>query len=156
MKSLFLRNLFFTILQPGIVVGLVPFLILKFESLAKIPDFGLYQFFGGLIFLIGLVIMLKCIVRFATEGKGTLSPADQTKELVLGDLYRYSRNPMYVGVLLILIGEGIFFTSLTLIAYALVTYAGFDLFIKLVEEPRLKKDFGDGYEAYCEKVRRWV
>ena len=156
MKSLFLRNLFFTILQPGAVAGLLPFIILKMEGRTFFSEFGLYQFFGLLIFLVGFGVMLNCIYRFATEGKGTLSPADQTQELVIKGLYQYSRNPMYVGVLLILIGEGIFFTSLALISYALVTYAGFDLFIKLIEEPRLKKDFGEGYEAYCEKVRRWI
>lgn len=156
MKSLFLRNLFFTILQPGLVAGLIPFLIFQFEGRTLDSNLNLYHFFGGLIFLIGFYVMLNCINRFATEGKGTLSPADQTKELVAGGLYKYSRNPMYVGVLLILIGEGLFFTSINLIAYALVVYAGFDLFIKLVEEPRLKKDFGEDYEAYCEKVRRWI
>ena len=63
---------------------------------------------------------------------------------------------MYVGILMILFGESLFFTSLTLLGYTLIVYAGFDLFIKLIEEPRLKIDFGENYEDYREKVRRWV
>lgn len=156
MNSLFLRNLFFTLLQPGIVAALIPFLILKVDPPQPYISFEIYHFFGGLFFLIGLFVMLKCINRFASEGKGTLSPADPTQELVLGGLYRYSRNPMYVGVLFILLGEAFVFRQISLIAYTLIVFAGFDLFIKLIEEPRLKKDFGEKYEVYCEKVRRWI
>ncbi len=159
MLSLFIRNLIFTILQPGIVAGLIPYLILG----DKVNDIFVQQLFspelhnsGIIIFLIGLVIMLTCIINFAVKGKGTLSPADPTKKLVISGLYRFSRNPMYVGVTLILIGEAIFFQSVQLLIYSLLVFLAFNIFTILVEEPRLKKDFGEEYNRYCKKVSRWI
>lgn len=158
MVSLFFRNLFFTILQPGIVVGLIPFLIVngKEKEIFDQP-WKFHHYSGAMIFSIGFVIMIICIINFAVQGRGTLSPADPTKKLVVAGLYRFSRNPMYVGVTMILIGEAIFFQSILLLwVYSLVVFVAFNLFIILVEEPRLRKDFGKEYNEYCKKVRRWI
>ena len=152
MTSLYLRNLLFTILQPGIVAGLIPYLI---EKEANIGAWGLAQFAGLLVALAGLAVMLACIFRFATEGQGTLSPADPTKKLVTGGLYQFCRNPMYVGVMGILIGEALFFSSPALRIYALLVFGAFNLFILFHEEPRLKRDFGEAYSNYCKRVGRW-
>ena len=100
--------------------------------------------------------MLICIISFAVKGRGTLSPADPTKKLVVTGLYRYSRNPMYIGVVMILTGEAIFFQSVSLWIYLLVVIIAFNIFILLHEEPRLQKDFGEEYKKYCQKVRRWI
>jgi len=154
--SLFLRNLFFTILQPGMVAGLIPYWILgkKVEdTLAQ--TFNLYQYLAALLLVIGFAIMITCIIGFAIYGSGTLSPADPTKKLVIKGLYRYSRNPMYVGVMLMLIAESIFFQSVTLWRYTLFIFVAFYVFILIHEEPRLKRDFGDEYNQYIKKVRRW-
>ena len=157
MLSLFLRNLFFTILQPGVVAGLIPYLILrnKVDEPFNGP-FNFYKVIGTLFVLIGLVIIFDCIIRFAVQGKGTLSPADPTQKLVIKGLYKFSRNPMYIGVLMILIGEAIFFQSNNLWIYALFIFSMFYLFVLLVEEPRLRRDFGEEYDQYCQKVRRWI
>jgi protein-S-isoprenylcysteine O-methyltransferase Ste14 len=157
MLSLLLRNLFFTLLQPGVVAGLVPYLLLRsrWGVLMDMP-FTILQYIGILLFATGLAIMLDCILRFALEGKGTLSPVDPTRELVASGLYRFSRNPMYVGVMLMLFGESVFSQSIYLSLYSLFIFILFNLFIILVEEPRLKRDFGDAYEQYSEKVRRWI
>lgn len=157
MLSLLIRSLFFTILQPGVVVGLIPYLLLRFESRAFLPDsWTLWQYAGAAVFFPGLLILLSCIVRFMTEGKGTISPLDPTKRLVIRGLYKYSRNPMYLGVMLALIGEAVFWQSLILAFYAAIVFAAFNLFIILHEEPRLRRDFGGEYEAYLQKVRRWL
>lgn len=157
MTSLLLRNLFFTILQPGMVAGFIPYWIVRNE-LAQILEkpTGVFQFIGILLFAIGFIVTIACILRFAFEGKGTLSPADETKQLVIGGLYRYSRNPMYVGVMLMLIGEALFTGSQNLWIYALFIFTCFYVFILVHEEPRLQKDFGDQYSAYRKKVRRWL
>jgi protein-S-isoprenylcysteine O-methyltransferase Ste14 len=157
MTSLFLRNLFFTILQPGVVAGLVPYFIVR-DKIGGIPslNFAWFHFLGILIFSIGLFVTLHCITRFAIDGKGTLSPADPTKKLVIKGLYKYTRNPMYVGVMLILIGEAIFFASLHLLIYSGFVFAAFVLFVIYFEEPRLQRDFGQEYEDYKRRVRRWV
>lgn len=152
-----LRNLIFVILQPGIVAGLAPYFIAG-SSLENTfaNDFLLHHFVGLLLFLFGASILLHCVTRFAIDGHGTLSPADPTIRLVTSGLYKYSRNPMYVGVMLILIGEVVFIQSAELLLYVVAICVLFSLFIKYHEEPRLRKDFGQDYEMYCNKVRRWV
>ena len=157
MLSLFFRNLFFTILQPGLVAGLFPYLILgkSFQKPFAQP-FQLPQYLGAILFIFGLVIMLNCIIRFAIEGRGTLSPVDPTKKLVVKGLYKFSRNPMYIGVMIILVGEIIFFSSYNLGVYTLFILLAFSLFIILIEEPRLRRDFGNDYHEYCKRVRRWL
>jgi protein-S-isoprenylcysteine O-methyltransferase Ste14 len=157
MLSLLLRNLFFTVLQPGVVVGLIPYLLLRNTDKAFFPDpWTLWQYAGALIMIPGFLILMACILRFATEGRGTISPLDPTQKLVVKGLYSYSRNPMYVGAMLVLIGAAVFWQSLVLAGYAAVVFTGFNLFIIFHEEPRLKRDFGTEYELYLQKVRRWL
>jgi len=155
--SLFLRNLFFTILQPGVVAGLIPFLLARknFEN-AFAGAFHVQHGVGMFVFLAGVTITLHCIANFAIHGRGTLSPADPTQRLVISGLYKFSRNPMYVGVMLTLIGEAIFTQSVDLWGYSLTVFTAFNLFIIFREEPRLKKDFGTSYHEYCKTVRRWI
>lgn len=157
MVSLLLRNLFFTVLQPGVVAGLVPYLILRSSGRPIVLiEWAFLHLVGILLIAVGIGIALACILRFATDGKGTLSPLDPTRKLVIKGLYRYSRNPMYVGVMSILIGEALFYSSLWLAVYALVVFTAFHLFIHLHEEPRLRRDFGKEYDTYRENVRRWI
>jgi len=157
MLSLLLRNLFFTLLQPGIVAGLVPYWILRGKAKHILAQpLHWQQYTGALVCLVGFMVMLSCIINFAVKGRGTLSPADPTKHLVISGLYKHSRNPMYIGVTLILVGEAIFFKSAALWKYVAVVFATFYAFILLHEEPRLKKDFGESYLQYCKKVRRWI
>lgn len=157
MLSVFLRNLLFTILLPGIVAGYVPILILGNNAIKTLEGpMPVTRYTGAMIFLAGLTILLNCIYRFAVEGRGTLAPIDKTKNLVTSGLYRYSRNPMYLGVLLILIGEAVFFRSSGLWIYLSCVFIAFNIFIIVIEEPRLKDDFGNQYAAYRNKVRRWL
>src|ERR1043165_1790670 len=91
--SLALSTIFFTALQPGLVTGYFPWLIAKEGFVEKLTQpFGLQQHLGIAIGVVGFVIMMSCIVRFAVEGMGTLSPADPTTRLVIRGLYKYSRN----------------------------------------------------------------
>ncbi len=157
MISLLFRNLFFTILQPGLVAGLFPYLLLKLEGKIFLQNtWTIWQFAGIIMMFSGFFVLIICILRFATEGKGTLSPIDPTKNLVAKGLYRYSRNPMYVGVISLLLGEAVFWQSFVLVGYAVVVFIVFNLFIRFHEEPRLKRDFGFEYEQYLQKVRRWL
>lgn len=157
MLSLFIRNLFFTILQPGLVAGLIPLWIIGVKADNIFGNvWQWHHYIGTVIFLIGFIIMLWCIISFAFKGRGTLSPVDPTKKLVISGLYYFSRNPMYLGVILILIGEAIFFQSANLWGYLLFVFIIFHLFVIYIEEPRLRKDFGEEYSLYCQKVRRWV
>ena len=155
--SLFLRNLFFTILQPGIVAGLIPFLLIKRSLNTTLEQpFQFYHFLGMLVFIVGFLLMMICIINFAIRGKGTLSPADPTKRLVIVWPYTFSRNPMYLGVMMILIGEGIFFQSVAVGIYSLIIFMSFYMFVINFEEPRLRETFGEEYDRYVKKVRRWI
>ena len=155
--SLFFRNLVFTILQPGIVAILIPYLLSgKSIKSAFGQHFLTHHFLGLTIFAVGLVLMLICIVNFAIRGKGTLSPVDPTKKLVISGPYRFSRNPMYIGVTMMLIGGSIFFRSYVLAVYALLIFIAFYIFIVFFEEPRLQDEFGREYNEYAKKVRRWL
>lgn len=156
MLSLLLRNLFFTFLQPGVVVVLVPYLILKYTEREIVPSsWGTTHFIGAVLMIVGAIIAGLCIFRFATEGKGTISPLDPTRKLVIRGLYKYSRNPMYVGAMLALTGEVVFYLSLALAIYSAAVFIVFSLFIILHEEPRCRRDFGDEYNEYCRRVGRW-
>lgn len=109
-----------------------------------------------LLFFTGLGLLCYCIVLFIVHGKGTLSPADPTRQLVVTGVYSYTRNPMYLAVTLMLAGEALYFSSGVLLVYAVAVFIAFNLFIVLHEEPRLRRDFGDQYTAYTDKVRRWL
>jgi protein-S-isoprenylcysteine O-methyltransferase Ste14 len=157
MVSLFFRNLLFTVLQPGIVVGLLPYLILRHgaaNSWAAASTTRHYIALG--MFAVGLLVLLACIVGLAVRGRGTLSPADPTQRLVVRGLYRYSRNPMYVGVMLMLLGGCLFFLHNGLWLYTLAVFVLFNGFIRYFEEPRLMRDFGNDYAIYRRRVRRWL
>lgn len=156
MRSLILKNIFYTILQPGLVCIGIPWMILgnPLELISKISGYFLVG--GSAIIVSGVSILFYSIYLFATLGQGTLSPLEPTKNLVFYGFYKYSRNPMYVGVILILLGECLLFQNLTLLNYSLAVFILFNLFIIFVEEPRLHRDFGESYLNYCKKVRRWL
>ena len=137
-------------------MGLIPYYLLRHRlHLILDEDFGVLSYLGLIAMVFGLLIVLYCIYRFIVEGKGTLSPADQTKALVVKGLYKYSRNPMYVGVLLTLLGEVIFTSSTRLLIYTVIVAIGFHLFVIFIEEPRLTRDFKADYLQYMNKVKRW-
>jgi protein-S-isoprenylcysteine O-methyltransferase Ste14 len=157
MLSLLLRNAFYTILQPGLVAGVIPYFILGSDRVTQLIEQSMQgvQVISCIVIVVGFIVMILCILRFAMEGRGTLSPVDPTKKLVIHGLYRYSRNPMYVGVMLMLIGEALY-SGRGLWIYTTIIFASFNIFIFIHEEPRLRKVFGEEYQQYCHKVRRWL
>jgi protein-S-isoprenylcysteine O-methyltransferase Ste14 len=155
--SLLLRNLFYAIVQPGLVVVFIPWFLLHYGDYEPVSlPLSFWRYAGLAVFCLGAVVLLDCILRFALQGGGTLSPIDPTKKLVTAGFYRYSRNPMYLAVIAMLAGEAIFFHSGMLWAYLAVMFVLFNTFIHLVEEPRLRREFGEAYAEYCDKVGRWV
>ena len=108
------------------------------------------------VIAVGVAILASCIVGFAVKGKGTLAPVDPPRKLVTAGLYRFVRNPMYVGGLLVLLGQAIYFQSTALLLYALGWWLAVHLFIVLYEEPHLKSIFGSDYDEYRRTVSRWI
>ncbi len=149
---LLLKNLLFTVVVPGTVAVYVPYLIAPDRP----PEPGPTLAVAILFFLAGVTIYAWCVWDFASFGRGTPAPVDAPKRLVIRGLYRYTRNPMYVGVLTIIAGWAIAFQSLALVLYAVVVWAGFQAFIILYEERHLRRVFGAEYEAYLQRVSRWL
>ena len=144
-----LKSLLFLIVAPGMVAGYIPLALLR-----KGPqvETGSFAYLAFPLWLIGGVILLWSFWNFLIEGRGTPAPIDPPKELVAVGFYRYVRNPMYVGVLLILIGHFLWFKNVGLIVYTAVAFLIVHLFVTLYEEPTLRRKFGAGYEEYLKKV----
>ena len=153
---LFLRSLFFALLLPGSVTLLIPYFILSGPRGVPVPQRSPIQFFPLAVILAGAAILIRCIAEFARLGRGTLAPVDPPKDLVIQGLYRYVRNPMYVGVLLVLLGESALFWSRAMLTYSAVWFLIVNLFVILYEEPALQRRFGDSYDQYRRAVGRWI
>src|SRR5262245_36388559 len=151
-----LKTLIFTILVPGTVTIYIPYLLLSSADAAQRLPLGVFRYLGVIPILIGATIYFWCAWDFTFTGRGTPAPIDPPKELVAKGLYQYVRNPMYVGVLLILLGEAWFFGSSSLLGYAAILFVCFHLFVLLYEEPALKRRFGESYQRYCETTPRWI
>jgi protein-S-isoprenylcysteine O-methyltransferase Ste14 len=153
--SLALKSSVITFLMPGTVVVVIPYFILDQKGISGFPPLSAATVIATVTGLTGLAILLHCVMGFAVYGKGTLAPIDPPKTLVVHGLYRYNRNPMYVGVLSVLLSESLFFESTGLLLYAAVAFLFFNCFVMLYEEPHLRSLFGASYEKYCSKVPRW-
>jgi protein-S-isoprenylcysteine O-methyltransferase Ste14 len=151
-----LKNIVFTILVPGTVTILIPYWIVTRSSVAMPSPWGMPQSLALVPALLGVSVYVRCVWDFASVGRGTPAPIDPPKVLVVRGLYRYVRNPIYLGVLLVLLGEAVFLESWALVRYAIAMFVIFHLFVVLYEEPSLRRKFGESYERYCRSVRRWI
>jgi len=111
--------------------------------------------FGLVLIAFGTFALLWCVRDFYVSGKGTLAPWSPPRELVVVGLYRYSRNPMYVAVALILLGWAVSFFSVGLLIYALAVAVAFQLRVVFGEEPWLARTHGAAWQRYTRRVRRW-
>ena len=109
-----------------------------------------------LLLLLGTFLFAVTVYLFISEGRGTLAPWDPTQQLVTAGPYRFVRNPMISGVLMILVAEALLLGSLVLLAWALTFFAINHVYFLLSEEPKLAKRFGNEYVRYCERVPRWL
>jgi protein-S-isoprenylcysteine O-methyltransferase Ste14 len=154
-RQVALRSLVFTFLVPGTVGGYLPYAILRGSGATLAESTGLLVL--GVIGLVaGLAIYGWCVTDFALAGHGTPAPIDPPTELVVRGLYRFARNPMYVGVLTVIAGQAALFASYRLALYAIVVFAVFNLFVIGYEEPVLRRSFDGAYERYCATVPRWL
>ena len=150
-----LRSLLWTILLPGVIVGYVPW---RFFGLGRagLDVFDPMSLPGLLCIGLGAGLLAACIVEFARSGRGTLSPADPPRHLVVRGLYRHVRNPMYLSVTVIILGEALLARSSALGIYWGTWFLGANLFVIGYEEPTLRRRFGGSYVEYTRQVGRWV
>jgi protein-S-isoprenylcysteine O-methyltransferase Ste14 len=147
---LFLRALVAFLVLPAIVGGLFPWLILGGDHSRTAGTA-----WGWPILSFGAIVLLWCVGEFYVTGKGTLAPWDPPKKLVTAGLYRFVRNPMYIGVLGFVLGWSLIAGSLRMTEYAVLLAIGFHLRVILYEEPTLARLFGADWEQYRTKVNRW-
>lgn len=148
-----LKTILFTVLVPGTVTLLIPsWLAGGFRR----PEGGPLMWPGVVIFLLGAAIYFRCAWEFAVRGLGTPAPIAPTKFLVTTALHRYVRNPMYIGVFAVLLGEAVTFRSVVLLGYAAFFCVPVQLFVVFYEEPTLRRQFGESYEEYRRSVPRWI
>jgi protein-S-isoprenylcysteine O-methyltransferase Ste14 len=148
-----LKTILFTIFVPGTVLGLVPRWLL---GGFPFPEPGPLTWLGVIIFLVGAAIYFRCAWEFAVRGLGTPAPIAPTKFLVTTALHRYVRNPMYIGVFGVLLGEMVTFRSVVLLEYGAFFCLAVQLFVLFYEEPTLRRQFGESYEEYRRTVPRWI
>ena len=155
-----IRGTVFTVLVPGTIAAYVP---LRMAERLTVPG-GLWNA-GWLVMAVGLAGYAWCLLGFLTSG-GT--PAifftwpvraligEEPHRLVEGGLYRVSRNPMYVSVLLVIFGQALRFASRSIAEYGLMVWLGFHLVVVLLEEPHLREERGPAYDEFCRRVPRWI
>lgn len=150
----YLRALLFVIFVPGTFLAVIPYFLL---ALGKgVFEIGMLRWFGIVPLVLGGVILLWCVWNFARIGRGTPASIDPPKVLVKRGMYRFTRNPMYVGALAALGGEALLFQSLVLLGLAIFMGLIVHLFVVFYEEPVLRRKFGNAYEEYRRSVPRWI
>jgi len=152
---LFLRSLLWTVLLPGLYAFYVPWRFFGLSDVRLDPGNPLHLI-GAISMAIGAALLATCIWEFAHSGRGTLAPVDPPRELVVKGLYRYVRNPMYLSVTLIVLGEVLLTRSVGLLLYWVIWFIAVNLFVVGYEEPALRRRFGQSYDGYTRRVGRWL
>jgi protein-S-isoprenylcysteine O-methyltransferase Ste14 len=140
----------------GSVTIFFPYLLLRADLRFFSGELGAFRWLGIVPIAVGGLAILGSGWALTVAGKGTPAPFDPPQEFVCKSLYRFVRNPMYLGDLLVLVGESLLFESVILSIYALLMLCVFHLFVVLHEEPTLKRKFGESYERYRRVVPRWM
>jgi protein-S-isoprenylcysteine O-methyltransferase Ste14 len=150
--SAVLGSVLFLIVAPGVVAGLIPYALGGWQGASPLALRAL----GAVVIALGLALLLECFGRFAFLGRGTPAPLAPPRRLVVSGPYRRVRNPMYVAVVAIILGEAALFADLRLLGYAAVVWLVTHLFVLAYEEPTLKRSFPADYPTFFAAVPRWI
>jgi protein-S-isoprenylcysteine O-methyltransferase Ste14 len=145
----------FFALAPGVVAGLVPWWLTGWGVEEPLPYWTPLRVVGIALVVAGLIVLVQAFVRFVVEGIGTPAPVAPTEQLVVGGLYRYVRNPMYLAVLSVIVGQALALGQLALLPYAALVAVAFAAFVHWYEEPTLHRQFGVEYDEYRAAVPGW-
>ena len=144
-KKATVGSVVFFIVGPGVVVGLVPWLLTRWQVQKPLPYWVPIQVLGVLLIVTGLIVLVHSFVLFFVEGLGTPAPLFPPERLVIDGLYRYVRNPMYVALLAVIIGQGMVLGQLILLLYAAIVWLVTAAWVRWYEEPALTRRFGKDY-----------
>jgi protein-S-isoprenylcysteine O-methyltransferase Ste14 len=147
-----LGSALFFLVAPGSTAGLVPWLITGWES--DVPDWA--RVLGGALTVAGGLVVIAAFAQFVVEGRGTPAPPAPTETLVVGGLYRWVRNPMYVGVAGAIAGQALLFASVGVGLWLAAFVLAVTTFVMVYEEPTLRRTYGSSYADYARNVHRWL
>src|SRR5882724_6523705 len=150
--SAMIGSALFFVLAPCMVAGWVPWWISRWTVLPPLLGFVLLRILGGVLILAGLPVLVDSFVRFAVEGLGTPAPVFPTKHLVITGWYRYVRNPMYVAVVSIILGQGLLFGNVRVLEYGALAWLLAHVFVLAYEEPTMRATFGEEYQCFRANV----
>jgi len=151
-----IKTLVFIVVVTGFAIVVIPIFLAGLPLPWSALKLGIFRFTGIIPIIAGSFLYLWCAFDFTFTGKGTPVPIDPPKKLVVNGAYRFVRNPMYIGIMMILIGESVLFESAVLLLYGIACFAGFCLFVGFYEEPVLKRKFNRSYIDYCHNVPGWI
>jgi protein-S-isoprenylcysteine O-methyltransferase Ste14 len=146
----------FVAILPATVIVLGPYWITGWRLGEPFLGTSLTRWLGALLIVVALPVFVSFLGRFVFEGRGTPAPVAPTERLVVGGPFRWTRNPGYVAVDAMLMGQGLVLGSPAVLAYAVLIALAFHVFVLLYEEPTLRHTYGQEYEAYCRRVPRWI
>ena len=146
----------FLLIAPGTVAGYVPWRISGWRIQTPLPHYLPLRWLGVLLIVAGLPLLFDSFARFALTGIGTPAPVFPTRHLVVSGLYRYVRNPMYLAVAAVTLGQGLLLGDVRVLEYGVLVCLGFHVFVVFYEEPVLRRSFGAEYETFCAHVGRWA
>jgi protein-S-isoprenylcysteine O-methyltransferase Ste14 len=146
----------FLVLAPGTVAVLAPWWINGWQVHAHFAGLTPLRVLGALLIAAGAAVLLDSFARFAWQGIGTPAPIYPTRHLVVRGFYRYVRNPIYVSLLLIIVGQALVFADVSLVIYAFCAWLATHLFVLFYEEPKLRRSFPGDYARFTAHVPRWI
>ena len=148
-----LGSVLFLVIAPGTIAGLIPYGLTGWRMApAPLP----VRVLGGLLVAAGLALLLECFGRFAVQGRGTPAPIAPPDRLVVTGPYRRVRNPMYVAVTAMILGQAALLGDARLVGYAALIWTAFHGFVLAYEEPTLRRSFPDDFARYAAAVPRWI
>ncbi len=146
----------FAVIAPGSVAGLVPWWLTRWQIEPPLLGIPAFRLVGIALIVAGLPVLIDSFARFALQGLGTPAPISPPQYLVVSGLYRYVRNPMYVAVVSLIFGQGLFFGSVLALEYGVFAWLVFHLWVLAYEEPTLRRTFHGEYQTFCANVNRWI
>ena len=149
-----LKTILFMLLVPGLLLVIFPAWLMTTDP--ALFSFGIFRWLALPLWAIGAAMTTWCAWAFTVRGHGTPSPTDPPKELVVSGLYHHVRNPIYIGVVVFLLGHVLWHPSRSILWMPVIVAVCSHLFVTLYEEPHLRKTFGKAYEHYCHRVPRWI
>ncbi|RPI46993.1 MAG: isoprenylcysteine carboxylmethyltransferase family protein [Hyphomicrobiaceae bacterium] len=146
----------FFVVAPFLAAGIIPWWITRWQFRLPFLGLELTRAIGVVLIVAGVPGIVDSFARFALQGLGTPAPVAPPQKLVVTGLYRYVRNPMYVSVLAIVLGQALLFGDWRLMVYAALFWLACHAYVILYEERTLQRKFGAEYDVFRAKVPRWI